>query len=130
MIDDNRTQWYPVMERAYEVFWATDQIYCYDFYPMQGLLEAVEIEKGNVSLIQKEHMPAPTFIASEREKELIDEIVNLRKEQNMSQNQLAKLTGNKQQAISRIEKKEHNPSLKSFYSIVNALGYDLKIVKV
>lgn len=96
---------------------------------MQGLLEAVEIEKGNISLVQRENMPAPTLTASDREKELIDEIVNLRKEQNMSQDQLAKLTGNKQQAISRIEKKEHSPSLKSFYSIVRALGYDLKIVK-
>lgn len=97
---------------------------------MQGLLEAVEIEKGNIPLVQKENMPAPTFTASDKEKELIDEVVNLRKEQHMSQKQLAKLTGNKQQAISRIEKKEHSPSLKLFYSIVNALGYDLKIVKI
>lgn len=96
---------------------------------MQGLLEAVEIEKGNISLIQKDNMPAPTFTASDKEKELIDEIVSLRKKQNMSQDQLAKLTGNRQQAISRLEKKEHSPSLKLFYSIVRALGYDLKIVK-
>lgn len=96
---------------------------------MQGLLEAVEIEKGNMPLVKKEDMPALTLIAADREKELIDEIVNIRKEQNISQNKLAELTGNKQQAISRIEKKEHSPSLKLFYSMVNALGYDLKIVK-
>lgn len=96
---------------------------------MQGLLEAVEMEKGHIQMIQKEGMPAAIFIAADKEKELIDELVNLRKEQNMSQNQLAKLTGNKQQAISRIEKKEHSPSLKLFYSMVRALGYDLKIVK-
>lgn len=95
----------------------------------KSLLEAIEIDKGNIAVIQRENMPAPTFIASDKERELIDEIVNFRKEQNMSQKQLAKLTGNKQQAISRIEKKEHSPSLKLFYSIVNALGYDLKIVK-
>lgn len=97
---------------------------------MQGLLEAVEIEKGNIPLVQREDMPAPTFIASDKEKELIDEIISLRKEQKMSQSQLAKLTGNKQQSISRIENKEHSPSLKLFYSIVRALGYDLKIVKI
>lgn len=97
---------------------------------MQGLLEAVEIEKGNMPLVKKENMPALTLIAADRERELIDEIVNLRKEQNISQNKLAELTGNKQQAISRIEKKEHSPSLKLFYSMVNALGYDLKIVKL
>lgn len=34
---------------------------------MQGLLEAVEIEKGNISLAQKENMPAPTLTASDRE---------------------------------------------------------------
>ena len=38
-------------------------------------------------------------------------------------------TNTKQQAISRIEKKEHSPSLKLFYSLVHALGYNLKIVK-
>lgn len=96
---------------------------------MQGLLEAVEIEKGNIPLVKKENMPVPTFIAAEKEKELIDELINLRKIQCISQSQLAELTGNKQQAISRIEKKEHSPSLKLFYSMVNALGYDLQIVK-
>ena len=95
----------------------------------RSLLEAIEIEKGSIPLEQRENMPALTLIAANREKELIDELINLRKEQNISQTQLAKLTGNKQQAISRIEKKEHSPSLKLFYSMINALGYDLKIVK-
>ena len=47
----------------------------------------------------------------------------------MSQSRLAELTGNKQQAISRTENKEHSPSLMLFYSMVNALGYDLQIIK-
>lgn len=97
---------------------------------MQGLLEAVAIEKGEPPLTEKEDMPAPTFIASDKEKELIDELIHIRKEQNMSQIDLARLTGNKQQAISRLETKEHSPSLKLFYSMVNALGYDLKLVKM
>lgn len=95
----------------------------------KSLLEAIAMEKGNIPLTQREYMPAPTFIASEKEKELIIQLVNLRKSQNMSQKQLAILTGNKQQAISRIEKQEHSPSLKLFYSMVNALGYELQIVK-
>lgn len=37
LIDDNRTQWYPVMERAYEDLWKTGRIYCYDFYQMKGM---------------------------------------------------------------------------------------------
>lgn len=96
---------------------------------MQGLLEAVAIEKGEVALEEKEDMPAPTFVASDKEKKLIDELINLRKKQNVSQSELARLTGNRQQAISRMENKEHSPSLKLFYSMVNALGYDLQIVK-
>jgi len=47
----------------------------------------------------------------------------------MSQRKLAELTGNKQQAISRTENKECSPYLKMFYSMVNALGYELQIVK-
>ena len=96
---------------------------------MQGLLEAVEIEKGNIPLIEKENMPAHTYVAAVSEEKLIDELVRIRKAENMSQNQLAALTGNKQQAISRIEKKENCPSLKLFYNLVNALGYELQIVK-
>ena len=96
---------------------------------MQGLLEAIAIDKGEMPLVEKNDMPAPTFIASEMEKELIKEVVNLRKEQNISQNKLAELTGNKQQAISRMEKNEHSPSLKLFCNMVNALGYDIKLVK-
>lgn len=96
---------------------------------MQGLLEAVAIDKGEISLAEKDSMPAPTFMAADMEKKLIDEVVRIRKEQNMSQSKLAELTGNKQQAISRTENKEHSPSLKLFYSMVNALGYELQIVK-
>lgn len=96
---------------------------------MQGLLEAVEIEKGDIPLMQKENMPAPTFTVSTKEKELIDQMVNLRKEQNLSQKQLAEMTGNKQQSISRIEKKEHSPSLQTFCNMLNALGYGLAIEK-
>jgi DNA-binding XRE family transcriptional regulator len=96
---------------------------------MQGLLEALEIEKGAIQLTEKEDMPAPTFTAVSKESELIDEVICIRKQQNVSQNQLAAMTGNRQQAISRFENKEHSPSLKFFYTIINALGYDLKIVK-
>ena len=62
---------------------------------MQGLLEAVAIDKGEIPLVEKEDMPAPTLIASEREKEPIQEV----KEKNISQNKLAALTGNKQYLV-------------------------------
>ncbi|MDE7428057.1 MAG: hypothetical protein K2N00_02085, partial [Lachnospiraceae bacterium] len=42
LIDDNRTQWYPVMERAYEALWTAGRIYCYDFYQMKGMSVAAQ----------------------------------------------------------------------------------------
>lgn len=49
----------------------------------RGLLEAIEMEKGNITLKQRENMPAPTFYEEDREKELIDELVHIRKEHNI-----------------------------------------------
>lgn len=39
---------------------------------MQGLLEAVEIEKGNIPLTERKNMPAPTFYVADNDKKLID----------------------------------------------------------
>ena len=97
---------------------------------MQGLLEAIAIEKGVLPLEKKENMPISVYTVPERDAELIDEAISIRKTQKISQNKLAELTGNRQQAISRIENREHSPSLKTSCNIVHALGYDLKIVKM
>lgn len=66
---------------------------------------------------------------SRDEYKLIGEMTALRKAEKITQGQLAKITGNKQQVISRIEKKENIPSLKMFCHLLNALGYELQIVK-
>ncbi|MBQ3076135.1 MAG: helix-turn-helix transcriptional regulator [Clostridia bacterium] len=63
------------------------------------------------------------------EYKLIGEMISLRKQKKITQSELAKLTGNKQQVISRIERKENNPSLKLFTHILDVLGYELRIVK-
>lgn len=60
---------------------------------------------------------------------LIGEMISLRKAQKITQSELAKLTGNKQQVISRIEKRENCPTLKTFCNLLNVLGYELRIVK-
>lgn len=67
---------------------------------------------------------------SREEYRLIGEMIRLRKAENKTQSQLAMLTGNKQQVISRIEKGENSPSLKTFCNLLSALGYELQIVKV
>lgn len=66
---------------------------------------------------------------SRTEYKLLSELVQLRKAQKMTQEELARITGNKQQVISRIEKRENSPTLKTFCGLLNTLGYDLQIVK-
>lgn len=96
---------------------------------MQGLLEAVEIEKGNIPIMEREEMPAKTYYVSNNDKELIEKLIEIRKKENISQSDLAKMTGNTQQSISRLEKKNHSPSLQTFCNLLSALGYGLAIKK-
>jgi len=65
---------------------------------------------------------------SRMEYKILGELVKLRKEKGLSQTELAFKTGNKQQVISRIEKNEESPTLKTLCSIAIALGVDIKIV--
>lgn len=95
----------------------------------RALLEAIEIEKGNIPLTEREGMPAKTFYVAEDDQKLIDNLIEIRKKENVSQAELAEITGNSQQAISRFEKKTHSPSIKMFSNIINALGYEVHLVK-
>ena len=83
--------------------------------------------------IQKHCEESPSFKKeweeSREEYKLIGEMISLRKREKITQSKLAELTGNKQQVISRIEKKENSPSLRMFCNIISALGYELQIVK-
>lgn len=96
---------------------------------IEGMLELVAMEKGGLPWKEKEGMPAKTYYIGDNEKDLIDTVIKLRKESKITQSKLAEMTGNKQQVISRIEKKENMPSLRIFCNILNALGYELQIVK-
>lgn len=78
---------------------------------------------------QTDQQFAKQWKESRNEYKLIQEMIRIRKEQHITQSQLAQMTGNKQQSISRIEKKLVKPSLATFCKIINSLGYDLKIVK-
>ena len=59
---------------------------------------------------------------------VLGELVKLRKKKGLSQSELAKKTGNKQQAISRIENRENSPTLKTLCSILDVLEYDIVFV--
>ena len=95
----------------------------------KSLLEAIEIEKGNIPLKERKGMSAPTYYISDNDKKLVENLIAIRKKENISQKDLAEMTGNSQQAISRFEQQTHSPSLKMFTNIVHALGYELKLVK-
>lgn len=83
--------------------------------------------------IEKRKVESETFAKawedSREEYELIGNMISLRKEQNITQKELADMIGKKQQVISRIEKKENSPSLSLFCKIISALGYKIKIEK-
>ncbi|MBQ8815865.1 MAG: helix-turn-helix transcriptional regulator [Lachnospiraceae bacterium] len=66
---------------------------------------------------------------SREEYRLIGEMISLRKQNHVTQSQMAALIGNRQQVISRIEQKENSPSLKLFCNMLSVLGYELQIVK-
>ena len=91
----------------------------------------VEINVKNE--IEKQRQNDPKFRKewddSRAEYKLIGEMISLRKQERMTQKELAELTGNKQQVISRIERKESIPTIRAFSRILDALGYELQIVK-
>lgn len=89
----------------------------------------VNIKKAINQEKQKNPEFAKAWDNSRTEYKLLAELVRLRKEQNMTQEELTKITGNKQQVISRIEKRENSPTLKTFCGLLNTLGYDLQIIK-
>jgi len=59
---------------------------------------------------------------------LLGELVKLRKEKGLTQAELAKKTGNKQQLISRIENKENSPTLKTLCALLDALDTDIVFI--
>lgn len=66
---------------------------------------------------------------SRMEHDILDELVKLRKEKGLTQKELAEMTGNKQQVISRIETHENSPTLKTLCSLVKVLDVDVKLVQ-
>jgi DNA-binding XRE family transcriptional regulator len=81
------------------------------------------------SEIKKRCADSPKFKKAwednQAEYRLIGEMIALRKQKKLTQSELAFLTGNKQQVISRIERRENIPSIKIFSNILDALGYEL-----
>ena len=85
--------------------------------------EEIELKRQNDPAFRK------AWDESRAEYKLIGEMISLRKQEKITQKELAALTGNKQQVISRIERRESIPTIRVFSHILDALGYELRIVK-
>ena len=93
--------------------------------PFEKLIVQKEINKRKRTSKEFEQL----WEESREEYRLIGEMISIRKAEKVTQTELAELTGSKQQVISRIEKKENSPSLRMFCNMLQALGYELQIVK-
>ena len=59
--------------------------------------------------------------------EIIHQIINARKELNLTQSELAKRIGTQKSNISRLESGNYNPSLDFLIKVAHSLGKELKI---
>ncbi len=79
----------------------------------------------------KEQLKDPEFKTEwdklEPEFQIIRALIKIRNEKNISQKQLAKLTGINQADISRIENGNANPSLRTLQRLADGLGMKLKL---
>ena len=64
------------------------------------------------------------------EKELIETMVRIREEKDLTQSELAKICGVKQPVIARLEKAVHSPQLDSLLRVLVPMGYSLQIVPI
>ena len=89
-----------------------------------------KIEVGQI--IEEKRNSDPEFKElwdnSRTEYRVLGELVRLRKQRGISQVELAEKSGYKQQVISRIEKKESSPTLKTLCSLADALEVDIVFV--
>lgn len=67
------------------------------------------------------------YEALESEYSIIQAIIDVRKQKNLTQEQLSKLTGIDQADISKIERGVSNPTLKLLRKLADGMGMELKI---
>ncbi len=64
------------------------------------------------------------------EMEIIEASINARESKKISQRELSKLSGIKQPAIARIEKRVNSPSISTLIKLLYPMGYTLKVVSL
>lgn len=82
------------------------------------------------SIVEKERKNKDFDIEYKKVKQeykLIEKLVEIRKEKNITQQELAEATGVSQQAISRLEQEKHIPKMDTFIKILDGLDLELTI---
>lgn len=72
---------------------------------------------------------ANAWESSQDEYALLSDIVRARKQMNLSQKELAKLSGCTQQEVSRLERHGGNASIRTLFKILNSMGYTLSLTR-
>ena len=88
----------------------------------------IDVKKKIEHLRENDSEFKEAWDSSRTEYRILGELIRLRKERGISQVELAKKTGHKQQVISRIEKKESSPTLKTFCALADELDVDIRLV--
>lgn len=84
------------------------------------------------SIIEKERKNKEFDSEYEKVKQeynLIEKFIEIRKQKNITQKELAKATGVSQQAISRLELEKHIPKIDTFIKILDGLDLELTIIE-
>jgi DNA-binding XRE family transcriptional regulator len=90
-------------------------------------------KKVNISELLKEELnndeSNEKYNSLRKEYELIEQIVRIRKNLNITQAELAEKANVSQQAISRLEKEKHIPKIDTLLKIVDGLGLKLVLTE-
>lgn len=62
------------------------------------------------------------------EMEIVQATINARKNKNITQEELSKLTGLKQSTIARVERNKHSPTTSTLIRMLYPMGYTLKVM--
>lgn len=87
------------------------------------------LEKQNQKTVQRNKQTSEGKCSDENERILLERVVNIRKDLKITQRELATMSGNTQQEISRLEKQRHSPSIRTLCRILNSIGYELTLAK-
>lgn len=87
--------------------------------------EKVEIDKRLIN----DNELKKAYDDAQHEYEIVKQLVKMRNEMGLSQNDVAKKSGLTQQMVSRIETIDNSPTLKNFIKYVDSVGLEIKFVK-